>query len=173
EICLGQLRLTGNTVSLGLTDMTLQQAQDQGAKTLVIGTANSGGVIPESWQPTILAAAEMGLEIASGMHQRLSEFSPLAETQQRGLTKLHEVRHFDGDLKVGNGKPRQGKRLLTIGTDCSGGKMFAALAIKESIKQAGTSAQFKATGQTGILIAGSGISIDAVVADFISGAVEA
>lgn len=120
-----------------------------------------------------MAAAEMGYEIASGMHQRLSEFSPLADMQQQGLTKLHDVRHFEGVLNVGNGKPRQGKRLLTVGTDCSVGKMFSALAIEESLKQAGTSAQFKATGQTGILIEGSGISIDAVVADFISGAVEA
>ncbi|MEZ8053827.1 N-acetyltransferase DgcN [Vibrio atlanticus] len=173
EICLGQLRLTGDTVSLGLMDMTLQEAQAQGAKTLVIGTANPGGVIPDSWLPTIMEAAEMGFEIASGMHQRLSEFSPLADMQQHGLTKLHDVRHFDGDLKVGNGKPRQGKRLLTVGTDCSVGKMFSALAIEKSLKQAGTSAQFKATGQTGILIEGCGISIDAVVADFISGAVEA
>lgn len=173
EICLGQLRLTDDTVSLGLTDMTLQAAQAQGAKTLVIGTANPGGVIPDSWQSTIMEAAEMGFQIASGMHQRLSEFSPLADMQQQGLTKLHDVRHFDGDLKVGNGKPRQGKRLLTVGTDCSVGKMFSALAIEKSLKQAGTSAQFKATGQTGILIEGCGISIDAVVADFISGAVEA
>ncbi|MFA0158770.1 N-acetyltransferase DgcN [Vibrio sp. 10N.261.46.A3] len=173
EICLGQLRLTDDTVSLGLTDMTLQEARAQGAKTLVIGTANPGGVIPDSWQSTIMAAAEMGYEIASGMHQRLSEFSPLADMQQQGLTKLHDVRHFDGVLNVGNGKPRQGKRLLTVGTDCSVGKMFSALAIEKSLKESGTSAQFKATGQTGILIEGSGISIDAVVADFISGAVEA
>ena len=107
EICLGQLRLTGDTVSLGLTDMTLQDAQTHGAKTLVIGTANPGGVIPESWQSTIMAAAEMGFEIASGMHQRLSEFSPLADMQQQGLTKLYDVRHFDGVLNVGNGKLRQ------------------------------------------------------------------
>ena len=173
EICLGQLRLTSETVSLGLTDMTLQQAQQQGAKTLVIGTANPGGVIPESWQSTLLEAAEMGFEIASGMHQRLSEFAPLNDLQQRGLTKLHDVRHYDEPLIVGTGKARSGKRLLTVGTDCSVGKMFSALAIEKALQQSGCKAEFKATGQTGILVAGSGISIDAVVADFISGAVEA
>ncbi|MCV5902079.1 DUF1611 domain-containing protein, partial [Escherichia coli] len=81
---LGQIRLTPETVSLGLTDMTLQQAQQQGAKTLVLGTANPGGVIPEAWQATLLEAAEMGFEIASGMHQRLAEFAILADLEQRG-----------------------------------------------------------------------------------------
>ncbi|HCE3035513.1 TPA: DUF1611 domain-containing protein [Vibrio parahaemolyticus] len=173
EICLGQIRLTPETVSLGLTDMTLQQAQQQGAKTLVLGTANPGGVIPEAWQATLLEAAEMGFEIASGMHQRLAEFAPLADLEQRGLTKLYDVRHYDAPLKVGNGKARAGKRVLTVGTDCSVGKMYSALAIEHALKRKNCRAEFKATGQTGIIIAGCGISIDAVVADFISGAVEA
>lgn len=114
----------------------------------------------------------MGFEIASGMHQRLAEFAPLADSEQRGLTKLYDVRHYDVPLKVGNGKARAGKRVLTVGTDCSVGKMYSALAIEHTLKRKNCRAEFKATGQTGILIAGSGISIDAVVADFISGAVE-
>ncbi|PFG57761.1 putative NAD-dependent epimerase/dehydratase family protein [Vibrio sp. ES.051] len=173
DICLGQLRLTSETVSLGLTDMTLQQAQQQGAKTLVIGTTNPGGVIPKTWQATLTEAAEMGFEIASGMHQRLTEFAPLSQLEQRGFTKLHDVRHYDAPLKVGNGKARLGKRVLTVGTDCSVGKMYSALALESALRRKNCRAEFQATGQTGILIAGSGISIDAVVADFISGAVEA
>ncbi|EGQ9040616.1 DUF1611 domain-containing protein, partial [Vibrio parahaemolyticus] len=147
EICLGQIRLTPETVSLGLTDMTLQQAQQQGAKTLVLGTANPGGVIPETWQATLLEAAEMGFEIASGMHQRLAEFTSLADLERRGLTKLYDVRHYDAPLKVGNGKARAGKRVLTVGTDCSVGKMYSALAIEHALKRKNCRAEFKATGQ--------------------------
>ncbi|RTZ18293.1 DUF1611 domain-containing protein [Vibrio aquaticus] len=171
--CVGQLRLTPETVSLDLPDLTLEQAKESGAKTLVIGTANAGGVIPANWQETLIKAAQMGFEIASGMHSRLNEIEALAQLESEGITQLHDVRHFDDTLKVGNGVKRQGKRILTVGTDCSVGKMFTALALEKALKNKQVDAQFKATGQTGILIDGKGISIDAVVADFISGAVEA
>ncbi|WP_394128175.1 N-acetyltransferase DgcN [Vibrio hepatarius] len=173
DSCIGQLRLTDETVSLRLKDLSLQQAQDLGAKTLVIGTANAGGVIPETWRNTLIEAAKMGFEIASGMHTRLSDIPELAELAEAGVTRLHDVRHYDAPLAVGNGKPRQGKRILTVGTDCSVGKMFTALALEKAMQSNRVDARFKATGQTGILIEGSGISIDAVVADFISGATEA
>ena len=172
EACLGQLRLTADTVSLGLSEMTLQQAKQQGAKTLVIGTANAGGVIPRNWLDTLISAANMGFDIASGMHQRLSEIPELTELANLGITHLFDVRHYNERLCVGTGKKRQGMRLLTVGTDCSVGKMFSALAIEQSLNSRGINARFKATGQTGILIDGQGISVDAVVADFISGAVE-
>ncbi|EEX94257.1 hypothetical protein VIOR3934_20265 [Vibrio orientalis CIP 102891 = ATCC 33934] len=171
--CVGQLRLTDETVSLGLKELDLVQAKNLGAKTLVIGTANAGGVIPETWRDTLIEAAKMGFEIASGMHTRLSEIPELKELVATGVTRLHDVRHYDAPLAVGNGKPRQGKRILTVGTDCSVGKMFTALALEKAMQSKGVDARFKATGQTGILIDGAGISIDAVVADFISGAVEA
>lgn len=173
DTCIGQLRLTHDTVSLGLPDLSLEQALAKGVKTLVIGTANAGGVIPSSWQKTLVEAAELGFEIASGMHSRLNEIPELAQLESFGRTRLHDVRHYDETLEVGNGKPRLGKRLLTVGTDCSVGKMFTALALERSLKAKDVDARFRATGQTGILIEGSGISIDAVVADFISGAVEA
>lgn len=171
--CVGQLRLTNETVSLGVNDLTLTEALHNGAKTLVIGTANAGGVIPDSWKDTIIKAAEMGFAIASGMHQRLTDIPQLKALQLAGTTKLHDVRHYDESLQVGTGVKRTGKRLLTVGTDCSVGKMFAALAIEKAMQNKGIDAQFKATGQTGILIEGTGISVDAVVSDFISGAVEA
>lgn len=173
DSCVGQLRLTEETVSLGLKDLSLQQAQELGAKTLVIGTANAGGVIPEAWRNTLIEAAKMGFEIASGMHTRLCDIPELAQLAKANITRLHDVRHYDAPLAVGNGKPRQGKRILTVGTDCSVGKMFTALALEKAMQSNGVDARFKATGQTGILIDGAGISIDAVVADFISGAVEA
>ncbi|WP_394251554.1 N-acetyltransferase DgcN [Vibrio profundi] len=171
--CVGQLRLTNETVSLGVHDLTLTEAFHNGAKTLVIGTANAGGVIPDSWKDTIIKAAEMGFAIASGMHQRLTDIPQLKALQLAGTTKLHDVRNYDESLQVGTGVKRTGKRLLTVGTDCSVGKMFAALAIEKAMQNKGIDAQFKATGQTGILIEGTGISVDAVVSDFISGAVEA
>lgn len=173
DSCVGQLRLTEETVSLGLKDLSLQQAQELGAKSLVIGTANAGGVIPDTWRKTLIEAAKMGFEIASGMHTRLNDITELAQLAEANITRLHDVRHYDAPLVVGNGKPRQGKRVLTVGTDCSVGKMFTALALEKAMKSNGVDARFKATGQTGILIDGAGISIDAVVADFISGAVEA
>lgn len=173
ELCVGELKLTTDTVSLGLEDLTLEKAIEKGAKTLVIGTANAGGVIPETWKPTLIKAAQLGFSIASGMHSRLTEIPDLAELQAKGKTQLHDVRHYDAPLAVGTGKARQGKRLLTVGTDCSVGKMFTALALEKALMDLKVDAQFKATGQTGILVAGDGISIDAVVADFISGAVEA
>ncbi|MBW3698330.1 DUF1611 domain-containing protein [Vibrio sp. T187] len=173
QTCVGQLRLTSDTVSLGLDDISLEQAQSMGAKTLVIGTANAGGVIPDSWKASLIQAAQLGFEIASGMHQRLTDIPELKELQESGTTKLHDVRHYDEPLDVGTGKKRDGKRLLTVGTDCSVGKMFTALALEKAMKQRGINAQFKATGQTGILVEGSGISVDAVVSDFISGSVEA
>ena len=173
DLCIGQLRLTPDAVSLGLNALTLEQAKHQGAKSLVIGTANAGGVIPEAWKGTLIQAAKMGFEIASGMHSRLTKIPELAQLQQQSRTKLHDVRHYDESLSVGNGIARQGKRVLTVGTDCSVGKMFTALALEKALQEIEVDARFKATGQTGILVAGEGISIDAVVADFISGAVEA
>ncbi|MFA0085994.1 N-acetyltransferase DgcN [Vibrio sp. 10N.261.51.F12] len=173
DVCLGQLRLTDKTVSLGLTNLSLIQAKELGAKTLVIGTANAGGFIPRSWVETLISAANLGFDIASGMHQKLNDIPELAALAEQGVTQLFDVRHYDERLNVGTGKKRQGKRLLTVGTDCSVGKMFSALAIEKALNNKGIDSQFKATGQTGILIEGTGISVDAVVADFISGAVEA
>ncbi len=171
--CLGQLRLTADTVSLGLQDMALAQAKALGAKTLVLGTANAGGIIPPHWLAGIVDAINLGFNIASGMHQRLSDIPQVASAAKTAGVFLFDVRHFDGFLKVGNGHKRSGKRLLTVGSDCSVGKMFTSLALEKAIRAQGESARFRATGQTGILIDGGGISIDAVVADFISGAVEA
>lgn len=173
EICIGQLRLTPETVSLDLADLSLEDAYAKGARTLVLGTANAGGFIPKSWLITLERALDIGFNIASGMHQRLGDSSTLAQKARANSCKLFDVRHFDGGLEVGNGIPRAGKRLLTVGTDCSVGKMYASLALEKEMNQQGLNTQFCATGQTGIFISGKGIAIDAVVADFISGATEA
>ncbi len=172
EKCVGQLRLPGCKADLGLTDLTIDQAAERGAKTVIVGIANRGGVIAEAWLPTLTRALELGMDLASGLHRRLSDVPRLAEMAGRLGRQLSDVRHPTRDFDVGSGKRRRGKRLLTVGTDCSLGKMYTSLAIEREMKKRGLKADFRATGQTGILIAGSGVSVDAVVADFISGATE-
>jgi uncharacterized NAD-dependent epimerase/dehydratase family protein len=170
--CLGQLRLAGCKADLGLPELTLQQAVAEGARTLIVGVANRGGVINEVWLPTLLEALDRGLDVASGLHRKLADVSALADRARMLGRSLFDVRHPSRDFAVGTGARRSGKRLLAVGTDCSIGKMYTTLALEEEMRRRGMKADFRATGQTGIFIAGDGISIDAVVADFISGAVE-
>lgn len=172
EACVGELRFDGCEVTTGVPRMTVREAVQAGAKTLVIGVANAGGFVKAEWIDSLVEAIEAGLDIASGLHVRLGSIPQLREAAERTGRKLHDVRHFEGTLDVGNALPRSGHRLLTVGTDCSVGKMFTALAIEKEMRARGVDADFRATGQTGILIAGDGIAVDAVVADFISGAIE-
>lgn len=170
--CLGQLRLDGCAADLGLPDMTLEEAAEAGARTLVIGVANRGGRIAPSWQRSMVRALELGMDIASGLHNRVTALPTVAEAARAKGRRLFDVRHPTQDFDVANGLRRPGKRLLTVGTDCSVGKMFTSLALEKEMKARGMNADFRATGQTGIFIAGNGVSVDAVVADFISGATE-
>ncbi|MBO6826390.1 MAG: DUF1611 domain-containing protein [Sneathiella sp.] len=170
--CIGQLRLEGCQADLKLEDISLQEAINRGAKTMVIGIVNSGGFLPEHWVSQIVEAMELGMDIASGLHIRLADVPEIKEAAAKFGRELFDVRHPKGSLPTGKGTPRTGKRLLAVGTDCSVGKMYTTLAVEKEMKARGMNADFRATGQTGIFIAGDGISIDAVVADFISGAVE-
>jgi uncharacterized NAD-dependent epimerase/dehydratase family protein len=173
EACLGQLRLTDRAVNVGLPDLSPQEAAARGAKTLVIGIAPPGGRLPPSWVGILVEALEAGLDLAAGLHQRLREIPEITQAAKRLGRQIHDVRHSDGTFVVGTGIPRAGRRLLTVGTDCVVGKKYTALAIAKELVAQGRSADFRATGQTGILISGRGIAVDAVVADFISGAAEA
>jgi uncharacterized NAD-dependent epimerase/dehydratase family protein len=152
--------------------MTLEAAWQAGARTLVVGVANRGGVISEAWIGVLLQALEFGFDLAAGLHKKLADVPALSEAAERLDRRLFDVRHPGRDFSVGNGKKRPGKRLLPVGTDCSVGKMYTALAMEREMKARGLKATFRATGQSGILIAGGGVSVDAVVADFISGATE-
>jgi len=172
ESCVGQIRLPGCKADLGLKDLTLEQGKDAGAKTLVIGVANRGGVISAAWQETLLKALDLGYDLAAGLHNRLADVPSLAERAKRLGRHLFDVRQPDREFAVASGAPRAGKRCLAVGTDCSVGKMYTSLALERELKKRSVKADFRATGQTGILIAGSGVSVDAVVADFISGATE-
>ncbi|HSP25911.1 MAG TPA: N-acetyltransferase DgcN [Saliniramus sp.] len=170
--CLGQMRLEGCKADAKLPDMNPQQAAAAGVKTMVIGVVNAGGVLPENWIDIIVDAIEQGLDIASGLHMRLGDIPQIAEAAQKHGAKLHDVRLSTQRFATGKGDKRPGMRLLTVGTDCSVGKKYTALALEKGMRDKGFDAEFKATGQTGVFISGRGAAIDAVVADFISGAVE-
>ena len=152
--------------------MSLEDGRAAGCQTLVVGVANRGGVIPETWRATLERALEFGYDIASGLHNRLADIDSLAATAHREGRQLFDVRHPTRSFEVAHGAKRPGKRLLTVGTDCSVGKMFTSLAVEREMQARGMKCSFRATGQTGIFIAGDGVSVDAVVADFISGATE-
>lgn len=172
ERCMGQLRLPDCRADLGLPDMTVEDAAQAGARSLVIGTVSPGGPLPTEWLPTLCAALANGLDVASGMHARLDRFPQIRDAAERHHRRLIDVRHSSLVFPTGSGRKRKGRRLLTVGTDCSVGKKYTALALEREMRVRGMDADFRATGQTGILIAGSGIAIDAVIADFISGAAE-
>jgi len=173
EQCVGQFRLPACEIDLGLQDMSFEEAARAGAGTVLVGIANRGGFFRDTWIEPLRQALEAGLDIASGLHQRLTSFPQLAEAARRHGRALHDVRHWSGPpLKLATGERRPGKRVLMIGTDCAVGKKFTALAVEREMKARGLKADFRGTGQTGLLIAGEGIAIDAVPADFVSGAVE-
>ncbi len=172
EQCVGEFACEGGTVTTGLPFLTPAQAYDKGARGLVIGVANSGGFIPDSWIPALVEALASGLDIVSGMHTRLADVPALKAAAERHGRKLIDVRQPPAGIPIALGRKRSGKRLLTIGTDCALGKKYTALALTRAFVRRGMAVDFRATGQTGILIAGSGMPIDAVVADFAAGAAE-
>ncbi len=172
EWCAGQISLPGCGADTGLDELTLDAAVARGAKTLVIGVAPAGGAFPDSWTDRVVAAIEAGLDIAAGLHCRLGDIPALAKAAQAHGRRLIDVRHPNRDFEIATPKRRAGHRLLTVGTDCCVGKMYAALALEREMRGRGMKADFRATGQTGIFIAERGLSVDAVVSDFISGATE-
>ena len=172
EFAVGQLRMPGCKADLGLTDMSLAEAREAGAKTLVIGVANRGGVIPDSWKAELHTALEQGFDLASGLHQLLRDEGDLVATARAHGRALHDVRVPEVKYPIANGVRRTGKRCLAVGTDCSVGKMYTALAMEREMKARNMNATFRATGQTGILITGDGVPLDAVIADFMAGSIE-
>lgn len=172
ELCIGEAYVDGCTVTTGMPQKSIQQAAKEGAKTLVLGFANSGGVLNEKWHPYILQAIELGMDVVSGLHDKLNDVPLLTDTAKAHGCQLLDIRHPQTEFKTGTGLKRSGKRILTVGTDCSVGKMYTSLSLEKEMKSRNMAVDFRATGQCGILIAGSGVAIDCVVSDFISGAVE-
>lgn len=171
ELCLGQYRGARCRTTLNLPDMGFCEAVSAGARTMIIGVANAGGVMDDEMIGHVVEALDARLNVASGLHHLLTAHHEIVIAADRNGRNLFDARKAP-PVPVGNGKRRHGHRLLTVGTDCSTGKMYTTLALQRSLQGRGVLADFRATGQTGIFITGQGISIDAVPADFISGAVE-
>ncbi len=141
---------------------------------LLVGIAPQGGQLPDAWRAVLVAALEAGLDIISGLHFSLSDDPELSALAERHGCTLFDLRKPPPDLPVGAGRVMgtDAFRVLTVGTDCNTGKMTVSLELQRALTARGVRAAFAATGQTGILIAGTGIAVDAVVSDFISGAAE-
>ena len=172
DASVGQFRMEGCKADMGLPDLTLDAAKALGAKTLVIGVANRGGVISPSWKHVLTEALLKGFDLASGLHNLLRDEPELVEVARAEGRTLHDVRIPTVKYPIANGVKRTGKRCLAVGTDCSVGKMYTALAMDAEMHKRGIKSTFRATGQTGILITGDGVPLDAVIADFMAGAVE-
>lgn len=173
EDCIGELREADNPLTLGLPRLDVAQAAAKGARALVLGIATSGGRLEEAMIPHVLAALDAGLHVVSGLHQHLSSDPRIRERADALGRQLIDVRAAPANLKVGTGTQRPGRRILTVGTDCAVGKMYTSLHLTDALRAQRIPARFRATGQTGVLIAGEGVVIDSVIADFISGAAEA
>ncbi len=170
--CVGELACSADAISVGLPQLRPAAAYARGARSLVIGVAKQGGQILDSWVPSLVEALEAGLDLISGMHSRLADNPVLAATAERHQRRLIDVRTPPRNIPVASGRKRTGMRLLAVGTDCALGKKYTALAIARAFRQRGVDSDFRATGQTGIMIAGGGIPMDAVVSDFEAGAAE-
>jgi uncharacterized NAD-dependent epimerase/dehydratase family protein len=172
EDCVGQVRLPGCRIDAGVPDRTIAEARAAGARSLIVGSAAVGGGIPPAWVATLCEAAAAGIDVVAGLHVRLAGLPGLAAAAAAGGAQLVDVRVPPAGMPVGTGSKRTGRRLLTVGTDCACGKKYTALALAAELRRRGVPCDFRATGQTGIMIAGSGIPLDAVVADFLTGAAE-
>ena len=159
ELCVGEFALPEGTVSAGLPRLTPREAAARGARSLVIGVANTGGVLKPNWIPSLIDALEAGLDVVSGMHGKLAASHELKATADRLGRRLIDIRQPPPNIPVGNGRKRSGKK-------------YTSLAIARALRARGVAADFRATGQTGIMIAGSGMPMDAVISDFVAGAAE-
>src|SRR5882757_1863859 len=171
ERCVAQVTLPGCSVDLKLPTLSPAAAAAAGARLLIIGVANFGGSIADEWLPTLVQALESGLDLAAGLHHRLADNPVLVQAAARCKRRLFDVRQPRPEqTPIASGEKRAGRRLLTVGTDCAVGKMFTSLALERELHRRGLPATFRASGQTGILITGGGVSVDAVVSDFVAGA---
>jgi uncharacterized NAD-dependent epimerase/dehydratase family protein len=154
---------------------TLEEGLARKPDALLIGIAPAGGQLPESWRATLRGALRAGLDVWSGLHSFIGadpEFAALA--REHGAT-IRDLRRPPEDLAVASGRVArevESTVILTVGSDCNIGKMTAALQIREALRRGGERVAFAGTGQTGILIEGWGIAVDAVIADFVAGAAE-
>jgi uncharacterized NAD-dependent epimerase/dehydratase family protein len=148
----------------------LEEAQNLGAKVLVLGIAPPGGGLPPEWFPVIDEAVQRGMSVVNGLHERLEPRYPNLEPGQF----IWDVRVEPPGLGVGSGAARHlpNKRVLMTGTDMAVGKMTAGLELVKAARERGIKTEFVATGQIGIVVWGRGVPLDAVRVDFASGSIE-
>ena len=141
---------------------------------VLVGIAPQGGRLPEEWRNWLAEALDAGCDLWSGLHTFLSDDPLLAERARASGRKLFDLRRPPANLPIASGaaKGTEAFRVLAVGTDCNVGKMTAQLQLVDELNQRGVRTRFAATGQTGIMIEGWGIAVDAVVADFVAGAAE-
>jgi len=153
---------------------TLEEAMQYAPNALLVGVATSGGKMPPSMRPTVLAAIDKGLEIVNGLHECLRDDPEFVKRAQRSGSRLWDVRVPPDDIPLFSGAAYNvpSQVVLAIGSDCAVGKMTAMLEVERAAKEEGARIEFVATGQTGILIAGKGIAVDRVISDFVTGAAE-
>ncbi len=153
---------------------TFEDGVARGANALLIGIAPSGGQLPEAWRDTIRRAITQKLEIWSGLHFFIGDDPEFAALARQHGTPIHDLRKPPADLPISSGRVRDlaATVILTVGSDCNIGKMTASLQFRDGLRQRGRRVAFAGTGQTGILIEGWGIGVDAVVSDFVGGAAE-
>jgi len=149
----------------------LEQAQ---ADTLLIGIAPPGGVLPPSWGKIIRKAIKSGMNIVSGLHYLLDDDEEFHELAERHGVRIHDLRRAPPELAVSKNvaKDLRCHRVHTVGHDCSVGKMVASIELCRALESRGHGAKFVATGQTGIMIDGSGVPVDRVISDFVAGSIE-
>ena len=150
------------------------EAKEFSPESIVIGSAPQGGFITEIYRMELRSAIKYGCNIYSGMHQFLNDDKEISLLAKECGVKIYDLRrppnppHFS----KGSWKDRKSKVLLIVGTDCDTGKMTTAWEISERLKKRGKKIEFIGTGQTGILLSGNGIPVDAVVGDFMAGEIE-
>ena len=146
ELCIGEWACEGATVTTGLPRLAPSAAYAKGARGLVIGVANTGGVLGASWVPLLVEALEAGLDLVSGLHAKLREVPELKAAAARTGRRLVDLRIPPANIPVASGRKRTGKRLLTVGTDCALGKKYTALALARAFAERGVVVDFRATG---------------------------
>ena len=157
-------------ISYDFPFVTPEEAPALGIKSMVIAFANSGGFLVKDDIKIAERALRSGLNVISGMHVKLEDYPEIALACKETSSKVYNIRFCNTELTTDDAKKRSGKRILTIGTDCSVGKMFAALALNSELQNRNINSKFIATGQTGIILSGEGIAVDSVVSDFTAGA---
>ncbi len=153
---------------------TVDEGMQYEPNTALVGVVTQGGHFPGDWQDLLKSSVRQGLDVENGLHVRLHDIPGLPELARERGVELRDLREPPGDLSTATGANLEvdATIVLTVGSDCAIGKMTATCELDLEARNRGLRSVFVPTGQTGIAIAGWGISVDAVVSDFLAGAAE-